>query len=72
MDSKGSLTTRDCRYQKVQEFIDWDHSFLYKNLTDTKKFKVSYSDEFVKSIDAKILISKEYVGEKFSIFLKFF
>lgn len=55
------LTTRECRYQRVQEFKDWDHSFLYKNLTDAKKFKVNYTDEFVKSVDAKILISKEYV-----------
>lgn len=61
---KGKLTPREKRYQKSQEFRDWSKKFYHKDLTDPKKFKVTYSDEFVNSVDATILISKEYVNKK--------
>ena len=45
-----------------QEFHDWSQKVHYKDLTDPQKFKATYSDDFVQSIDVKLLISKEYVN----------
>lgn len=68
MEKTSKLIPRQKRYQKSQEFHDWTRKFYHKDLTDPQKFKATYSDDFVGSIDVKILISKEYVKRKSSKF----